>query len=62
MRSDVRKLTRAEGLDCDYKLRGHIEDAAAEVVHNIEKALATDHDAEFARSLEDTHGNRGAQA
>jgi four helix bundle protein len=49
LRSDVRKLTRGEGLDCDYKLRGHIEDAAAEVVHNIEKALATDHDAEFAR-------------
>ncbi|HVG56251.1 MAG TPA: four helix bundle protein [Vicinamibacterales bacterium] len=49
LRSDVRKLTRGEGLDCDYKLRGHIEDAAGEVVHNIEKALATDHDGEFAR-------------
>jgi four helix bundle protein len=49
VRSDVRKLTRGEGLDCDYKLRGHIEDAANEVVHNIEKALATDHDSEFAR-------------
>lgn len=49
LRSDVRKLTRCEGLDCDYRLRGHIEDAAGEVVHNIEKALETDHDGEFAR-------------
>jgi four helix bundle protein len=49
LRSDVRKLTRGEGLDCDYKLRGHIEDAAGEIVHNIEKALATDHEGEFAR-------------
>lgn len=49
LRSGVRKLTRNEALDCEYKLRAHIEDAAGEVVHNIEKALATDHDGEFAR-------------
>ena len=49
LRSDVRKLAKGEGLDCDYKLREHIEDASSEVVHNIEKALATDHDGEFAR-------------
>ena len=49
LRSDVRKLTRSEGLDCDHRLRAHIEDAAGEVVYNIEKALATDHDGEFSR-------------
>ena len=49
LRSDVRKLIRGEAFDCDYKLRAHIEDAAGEVVHNVEKALATDHDGEFAR-------------
>ena len=51
LRSDVRKLTRGEGLDCDYKLREHIEDAACEVVHNIEQALATDRDSEFGRFI-----------
>ena len=49
LRSSIRKLTRAEALDRDYKLRVQLEDAAGEVVHNVEKALATDHDGEFAR-------------
>ena len=49
LRACARRLTRNEALDCEYKLRAHIEDAAGEVVHNIEKALATDHDGEFAR-------------
>lgn len=49
LRSEVRKLTRRDALDCDHKLRAQIEDAAGEIVHNIEKALATDHDGEFAR-------------
>jgi four helix bundle protein len=51
LRSDVRKMTKGEGLDCDYKLREHIEDAAGEVVHNIESALASDRDSEFARFI-----------
>ena len=51
LRSDVRKLTRGEGLDCDYKLREHIEDAAGEIVHTVEQALATDRDGEFARFI-----------
>ena len=51
LRSGVRKLTRGEALDGDYKLRGQLEDAAGEVVHNVEKALATDHDGEFARFM-----------
>ena len=51
LRSDVRKLTRGEGLDGDYKLREQIDDAAGEVVHNIEQALATDRDSEFARFI-----------
>lgn len=51
LRSDVRKLAKGEGLDCDYKLREHIEDASSEVVHNIEQALATDRDVEFARFI-----------
>ena len=49
LRSGVRKLTRGEALDGDYRLRSQLEDAAGEVVHNIEKALATDHDGELAR-------------
>ena len=51
LRSDVRKLTRGDGLDCDYKLREHIEDAAGEIVHTVEQALATDRDGEFARFI-----------
>ena len=49
LRSSVRKLTRGEALDVDYKLRVQLEDAAGEVVHNVEKALAADHEGEFAR-------------
>jgi len=49
LRSGVRKLTRGEALDCDYKLRVQLDDAAGEIVHNVEKALATDHEGEFAR-------------
>ena len=49
LRSSIRKLTRGEALDRDYKLRVQLEDAAGEVVHNVEKALATDHEGEFAR-------------
>lgn len=49
LRSEVRKLTRCELLDSDHRLRSQIEDAAAEIGHNIEKALATDHGGEFGR-------------
>jgi four helix bundle protein len=49
LRSSIRKLTRGEALDRDYKLRSQLDDAAGEVVHNVEKALATDHEGEFAR-------------
>ena len=51
LRSSIRKLTRGESFDSDYRLRVQLEDAAGEVVHNVEKALATDHDGEFARSV-----------
>lgn len=51
LRAEVLKLTRGEPLTSDHKLRSHIEDAAAEIGRNIEKALATDHAGEFARSV-----------
>jgi four helix bundle protein len=49
LRAQVRKLTRSEPLDSDHRLRSQIEDAATEIGHNIEKALATDHAGEFGR-------------
>jgi four helix bundle protein len=49
LRSQVRKLTKSEPLNSDHRLRSQIEDAAAEIGHNIEKALATDHAGEFGR-------------
>ena len=51
LRAEVLKLTRDEKLASDHKLRSHIEDAAAEIGRNIEKALATDHVGECARFL-----------
>lgn len=36
-------------MDSDHRLRSQIEDAATEIGHNIEKALATDHAGEFGR-------------
>ena len=51
LRAEVLKLTRGEPLRSDQKLRSHIEDAAAEIGRSIEKALATDHVGEFARSV-----------
>lgn len=49
LRSEVLKLTRAEPLDSDHKLRSQIEDAAGELGRNIENALGTDHAGECAR-------------
>ena len=49
LRLEVRKLTRSEAMDSDHRLRSQIEDAATEIGHNIEKALATDHAGEFGR-------------
>ena len=51
LRVEALKLTRGEPLASDHKLRSHIEDAAAEIGRNIEKALTTDHAGECARFL-----------
>jgi four helix bundle protein len=51
LRAEVLKLTRGEPLTSDHKLRSHIEDAAAEIGRNLEKALATDHLGECTRFL-----------
>ena len=51
LRAEVLKLTSGEPLASDYKLRSHIEYAAAEIGRNLEKALATDHLGECARFL-----------
>jgi four helix bundle protein len=49
LRSEIAKLTRAEAIDADHRLRSHLEDSAEDVGRNIENALATDHPGEFAR-------------
>src|SRR5688500_1302956 len=51
LRVEALKLTGGEPLASDHKLRAHIEDAAADIGRNIEKALATDHVGERARFL-----------
>jgi len=51
LQSEIRRLTRAESLGFDRRLRSQIEDAAAEVGRNIEQALATDHSGECGRFL-----------
>ena len=51
LQSDIRRLTRAESLDFDRRVRSQLEDAAAEVGRNIEQALATDHSGECGKFL-----------
>jgi four helix bundle protein len=51
LRTEVRKLTKSERLYFDRRMRTQIDDAAGEVGHNVEKAIASDHPAEFARSV-----------
>ena len=49
LRSEIAKLTRAEGINSDHRLQSQFEDASDNVSRNIEKALAADHPGEFAR-------------
>jgi four helix bundle protein len=51
LRLEVFRLTRGQGLEPDHKLRSQIDDAAGEVCRNIEEALGTDRDREFARFI-----------
>ena len=51
LQADIRRLTRSESLNFDRRVRLQIEDAAAEVGRNIERALATDHGGDCGRFL-----------
>jgi four helix bundle protein len=49
LRLEIKRLTRRERMDCDYRLRSQIRDAAAEISRNIAEALAADRDRDCAR-------------
>jgi len=49
VRLEVFKVTQAQALDADHRLRSQIDDAAGSICRHIAEALSADRDLDFAR-------------